>query len=41
MRLQERDGRIARIDYLVTAFRRDEMVDLASPLGIEVCSTEG
>ena len=40
MKFQEEEGKIIRIDYLVTGFRRDEMVQLLEPLGIKVILAE-
>ena len=38
MKLKDKSGLIGRIDYLVVHFRRDEMVEMVTPLGLEVCS---
>ena len=40
IRILERDGKIVRIEYLVTQYRRAEMVRLVEPLGINVCPPE-
>ena len=37
LRCQSRDGKISRLDYLVTGFCRAEMARLAEPLGIPLC----
>ncbi len=40
IRIHAHDGKIARIEYLVTHFRRDELVRLAGPRGIVVAPPE-